>query len=248
MKISNAEESFEKLQADLSELIDQELEKNTAIIGINLGTHGGTLIAHKFKKESKLSEVEIASATSSLLFLSSQMLAGTLNQDVSHNLIASKHTYLLSLLTDNLTTIILLNRSTAELEGMTQTINDLKNFALKISAVVETSDFIKEEIFVALKRAIPNTLVLAIITKEGLPIKIQSTMPEPMLSAMVSAIYSLSTVLIEEGLEFSIIAGDNGSIILHELPDKNRILCIAVPEADEKKIGKYIVKIKKIVG
>ena len=131
---------------------------------------------------------------------------------------------------------------------MTQNVKTLKDFALKISAVVETSDFIKEEIFVALKRAIPNTLVLAIITKEGLPIKIQSTMPEPMLSAMVSAIYSLSTVLIEEGLEFSIIAGLEGSIILHELPDRNRILCIAVPEADEKKIGSYIVKIKKIIG
>ena len=55
----SAEESFEKLQADLSELIDQELEKNTAIIGINLGTHGGTLIAHRFKKDPKLTEMEI---------------------------------------------------------------------------------------------------------------------------------------------------------------------------------------------
>ena len=242
------DESFTKLQADLSELIDNELEANTAIIGINIGTHGGTLMAHKFKKDTKLTEVEIASATSSLLFLSTQMLAGALNQEVSHNIIAGKSTYLLSVLTDTITMIILLNREIAELEGMTQNIETLKNFALKISAVVETSDFIKEEIFVALKRAIPNTLVLAIITKEGLPIKIQSTMPEPMLSAMVSAIYSLSTVLIEDGLEFSIIAGDNGSIILHELPDRNRILCIAVPEADDKKLGGYIVKIKKIIG
>jgi len=246
--MENPDESFEKLQTDLSELIDKELETNTAIIGINIGTHGGTLMAHKFKKEPKLTEIEIASATSSLLFLSTQMLAGALNQEVSHNIIAGKNTYLLSVLTDNITMIILLNREIVELEGMTQNIQSLKTFALKISAVVETSDFIKEEIFVALKRAIPNTLVLAIITKEGLPIRIQSTMPEPMLSAMVSAIYSLSTVLIDEGLEFSIIAGNNGSIILHELPDRSRILCIAVPEADEKKIGKYIVKIKKIIG
>lgn len=246
--MTEGDESFEKLQADLSELIDQELEDNSAIIGVNVGTHGGTLMAHKYKKNPKLTEIEIASATSSLLFLSTQMLAGALNQEVSHNIIAGKTTYLLSVLTDSITMIILLNREIAELEGMTQNVETLKNFALKISAIVETSDFIKEEIFVALKRAIPNASVLAIITKEGLPIKIQSTMPEPMLSAMVSAIYSLSTVLIEEGLEFSIIAGKNGSIILHELPDRNRILCIAVPEADEKKIGKYIVKIKKIIG
>jgi len=241
------EESFHKLQIDLSELIDKELEQNSAIIGINVGTHGGTLVISKFKKETKLTEMEIASATSSLLFLSSKMLNGTLNQDVSYNLIAGKSTYLISILTDHITTITLLNREIAELEGMSQYINNLKSFALKISAIIETSDFIREEIFVAIKRAIPNTLVLAIITKAGLPIKIQSTMPEPMLSAMTSAIYSLSDVLVEDGMEFSIIAGENGSIILHELPDKTRILCIAVPEADEKKIGKYIVKIKNII-
>ena len=47
-------------------------------------------------------------------------------------------------------------------------------------------------------------------------------------------------------MEFSIIGGENGSIIIHEL-DKNRILAIAVPEADEKKLGSYIAKIKTII-
>ena len=61
----------------------------------------------------------------------------------------------------------------------------MKQFALKISAFVETSELIKEEIFVAIKRAIPSALMIGIITKDGLPIKIQSTMPEPMISAMM---------------------------------------------------------------
>lgn len=117
---------------------------------------------------------------------------------------------------------------------------------MKLSAIIATSDLIKEEIFVAIKRAIPNALVVAIITKDGLPIKVQATMPESILSAMTSAIYNLSSVLLEGGLEFSVIGGENGSIIIHEL-DENRIIAIAVPEADEKKIGSYIARIKTII-
>jgi predicted regulator of Ras-like GTPase activity (Roadblock/LC7/MglB family) len=139
-----------------------------------------------------------------------------------------------------------LNRQIADLEGLDVYINNLKRFSMKLSAIIATSNIIREEIFVAIKRAIPNALVIAIITKDGLPIKIQATMPEPILSAMTSAIYNLSSVLLEGGLEFSIIGGENGSIIIHEL-DKTRILAIAVPEADEKKLGSYIAKIKTII-
>ncbi|MHA1472939.1 MAG: roadblock/LC7 domain-containing protein, partial [Promethearchaeota archaeon] len=103
-----------------------------------------------------------------------------------------------------------------------------------------------EEIFVAIKRAIPNALAIVIITKDGLPIKVQSTMPEPTIAAMISAIYNLAGVLLDSGLEFSIIGGDHGSIIIHEL-DENRILAIAVSEGDEKILRSHIAKIKAII-
>ena len=243
-----SDSSLEKLRADISSIIKKEIEGNTAVLRINVGTHGGTLISSEFRKGGSLTEEKISSATSSLLFLSSKILSGSLNQDISYNLIAGKDVYLLSVLTENITMICYLNRELAELEGLLQKyINPLKDLALRISAIVETSDVIKEEIFVAVKRAIPNALVLAIISRDGLPIKIQSTMPEPMLSAMSSAIYSLSEVLLEDSLEYSIISGENGSIILHQL-DERRILCIAVPEAEEGKLGGYIAIIKKIIS
>ncbi len=238
---------LEKLREEIAKLINKEIEENSALLRINIGTHGGTLVASEFRAEGNLSEEKIASATSSLLFLSSQILHGSLNQEISYNLIAGKEIYLLSFLTENITMICYLNRELAELEGLLlKYINPLKDLALQISAIVETSDVIREEIFVAVKRAIPNALILAIISREGLPIKIQSTMAEPMLSAMSSAIYSLSEVLLEGLLEYSIISGENGSIILHEL-DERRILCVAVPEAEEGKLGGYIAKIKKII-
>ena len=235
-----------ELESDISELIDKELDSASAILGINVGTPEGTKVASKFKKSIKMTVGEVTAANSSLVFLSSKMLKDTLNQDVAYNLITGKDRIVLSILTENITMITYLNRELADLEGLESYINKLQKLALQISAIIETSDILKEEIFKGLKRAIPNTLVLAIITKDGLPIKIQSTMAEPILSAMIAALYNLSGVLLESGMEYSIIGGENGSVIIHDL-DENRILALAVPESDERKLGQIIAKIKTII-
>lgn len=237
---------IEDLESDISELIEKELQSTPAIIGINIGTPEGTRIASSFKKEIKMTMGEVTAANSSLVFLSSKMIKDSLNQETSYNLITGKNKAILSILTENVTLMAYLNRELAELEGLDSYINRLTKLSLQISAIIETSDILKEEIFVGLKRAIPNTLVLAIITKDGLPIKIQSTMSEPILSAMVAAIYNLSGVLLENDMEYSIIGGENGSVIIHDL-DENRILAIAVPESDGRKLGSYIAKIKAII-
>jgi len=237
---------IEELESDVSELIEKELESASAIIGINVGTPEGTKITSRFKKPINMTVGEVTAANSSLVFLSSKMLRDSLNQDVGYNLITGKDRIVLSILSENITMIAYLNRELADLEGLGSYINRLQKLALQISAIIETSDILKEEIFKGLKRAIPNTLVLAIITKDGLPIKIQSTMPEPILSAMIAALYNLSGVLLESGMEYSIIGGQNGSVIIHEL-DENRILALAVPESDERKLGSYIAKIKAII-
>ncbi len=246
--MSDPNMNVEKLENEISDLIEKEIRDNSVILGLSIGTHGGSFIASKFKKDMDLTQKEMAAAVSSLLFLSSKMLKGSLNQEISYNLITGKKKIVISILTENIAVNSYLNRELAELEGLNKYITKLKNFALRISAFVETSDIIKEEIFVALKRAIPSGMALGIITKDGLPIKIQSNMPEPTISAMISALYNLSDVLLSEDseLEYSIIAGDNGSIILHEL-DEKRIIFVAVPEADESKIGSYIAKIKLII-
>jgi predicted regulator of Ras-like GTPase activity (Roadblock/LC7/MglB family) len=237
---------IEELDSDITEIIEKEIETSSAIIGINIGTPEGSKIASVFRKDLDMSIGEVTAANSSLVFLSSKMLRDSLNQDVSYNLIIGKEKIVLSILAESITMIIYLDRELAELEGIDSHIGRLQKLSLQINAIIETSDIFKEEIFKGLKRAIPNTLVLAIITKDGLPIKVQSTVPEPILSAMVAALYNLSGVLLESGMEYSIIGGENGSVILHDL-DENRILALAVPESDERKLGSYIAKIKAII-
>ena len=237
---------IKKLKKDINNLIEKELNENPAILGINIASLDGTKIATKLKTRLKLTEYEISAANSSLLFLSSRMLQGSLNEQISFNLTSGKDKIIISILTESITMLTYLNRELAELEGLNTYVIRLKKFALHISAIIETSDIIKEEIFVSLKRAIPNAIALAIITKDGLPIKIQSSMPESMISAMIAAIYNIADILLERSSEYSIIAGIKSSIIIHEL-DEHRILCIAVPEAEESKLGSYIAKIKTIL-
>lgn len=179
------------------------------------------------------------------MFLSENMLKNALTQEISYNLIASKNLLIISMLINDVTMISHVDRELAELEGVDKVINDLKVFGLKVSVIVSTSNLIQEEIFVTIKRAIPNALVVAIINKDGMPIKIQSNMSESAISANISAIYHLSEILTGD-MEFSIIAGEMGSIIIHELDD-NRIICVAVPVTEESKLGSYVVKIKDII-
>jgi predicted regulator of Ras-like GTPase activity (Roadblock/LC7/MglB family) len=240
------EDDLKQVNLELAELLNKEIKDQKSILGISISTHGGTHIVSELKEDIKMTKTEIAAASSSLVFLSSKMLNDSLQQKSSYTLITGKKRIILTILTDYMALISYLDRELAELEGLDYYIRTLRKLAIKMSAIIETSDLIKEEIFVALKRAIPNALVIAIITKDGLPIKVQSTMPEPILSAMTSAIYNLASVLLDGGLEFSIIGGEHGSIIIHEL-DESRILAIAVSEGDEKILRSHIAKIKSII-
>ncbi|GAG60975.1 unnamed protein product [marine sediment metagenome] len=240
------EDHMKQLNLELTDLLSNEIKDQKSILGISISTHGGTHIVSELKEDIKMTKSELAAASSSMVFLSSKMLSDSLNQKSSYTLITGQKRIILSILTDFMALIAYLDRELAELEGLDFYIRSLRKLAIKMSAIIETSDLIKEEIFVALKRAIPNALVIAIITKDGLPIKVQSTMPEPIISAMTSAIYNLAGILLEGSLEFSIIGGDHGSIIIHEL-DESRILAIAVSEGDDKILRSHIAKIKSII-
>ena len=240
------DDHMKQLNHELTDLLNSEIKDQKSILGISISTHGGTHIVSELKEDIHMTKSELSAASSSLVFLSSKMLSDSLNQKSSYTLITGKKRIILSILTDYMALIAYLDRELAELEGLDFYIRSLRKLAIKMSAIIETSDLIKEEIFVALKRQIPNALVIAIITKDGLPIKVQSTMPEPIISAMTSAIYNLAGLLLDGGLEFSIIGGDHGSIIIHEL-DESRILAIAVSEGDDKILRSYIAKIKSII-
>lgn len=236
----------EKFLSEIDNLISKEMDENSAILGISVGTETGQVLNNKFKEEIKLSAHEIIAGSSSLMFLSSNISKQLLNQNVKHHTAVAEKQILINILTHNINLSVILDRELTELQGIDLYQKKLTDFALKLSAVIETSDYIKKDIFVEIKRAIPTAISIAILTKSGLPIKIQSVMPDPMLSAITSALFNVVNVLLKKNVEYSIITGDAGSIIIHQI-DNERILNVAIPDRKEEQIGIYLARIKEIL-
>lgn len=237
----------DKFTSELDKLLQKFMDENAVINKISLGTHGGNLITYKFKTETDMLPQQIIAGISSLMFLSSNISKQLLNQQVRYNSTFGKNEIFVSILTRNIILSVVLERELAELEGINKYEEKLREFGVKLSAFVETSEYIKSDIFVAIKRAIPTALSIAIITTSGLPIKIESVMPEPMISAVTSALYNLSNVLLNNTVEYSVIRCEIGSIIIHQI-DKERLLNVAIPEKKNEQIGHYIARIKEIIN
>ncbi|GAB4327925.1 MAG: hypothetical protein Kow0069_35000 [Promethearchaeota archaeon] len=236
---------------DLEKAIDSDLFGVPAVKGVGIGTHGGTMLLTRFKKAEEIKDdpKHLVAATTSLLFLASKLAQQVFMQEIRDTRSYGEKEILVCMLTHNLTFSFLLNREIVELEGLNQTvIPRLKEFAMKASAIVETSDYIEKDIFVKIKRAIPDATVLAIISNSGMPIKIQAEMSEPKLSAIISALQNITNLIFgEEGsTEYTLLSGESGTFIILKI-DEKRLLGVAVPEGDDSKLGKILARIKEIV-
>ena len=80
-----------------------------------------------------------------------------------------------------------------------------------------------------------------------MPIKIEAEdMQEALLSSMIAAISNLTTVLLKEPLDYTVIQNSTDILLVIQF-DEAKILAIALPESHDSKIGYYLAKIKEIV-
>ncbi|MBD3349930.1 MAG: hypothetical protein GF364_00410 [Candidatus Lokiarchaeota archaeon] len=240
------ESSYDKMTKEIEELLNETISEKTAIKGITIATHGGKNIYSTLEESFKLGENELAASTTSLLFLATNLFEKLLNQKVTYTMTKGQEWILLCLITKNITGSVILDRKLTELSGVEEYKDNMKNLFLKVSAIIETSEVIKEDLFVQVKRAIPNALSIAIINKEGMPIKIESTMEGPRLAAFIYALYQLTNVILRKKSEYTIINGEFCSFILQKI-DEERILGIAVPDSADENIGKYMAKLEEII-
>lgn len=238
--------NYEIMHDEIENLVTEIFSENSTMLGISIATHGGKNIFTKFRGTFSLSQSELAAASTSLIFLASSLFEKILNQDVTHTVTKGEKHLLLCITNKNITGSVIFDRKMVELEGLTENKNKMQDLFLKIAAIVETSEIMKEDLFVQLKRTIPNALSIALINKEGLPIRVQSTMDSPKMAAFIYALNQLTNIILSNTVEHSIISGIFGSIIVQQVDDE-RILGIAVPESDDIKLNKYIAKIQEII-
>lgn len=236
---------------DVEQLVDRELFEYTSVKAVAVGTHGGTLLFSKFKDPDDARDGKhLIAATTSLLFLAGDLQRRIFNQEVSSTKSYGPDEVQVSILTYNTTFSFVLNRELVELEGLSRVfMPKLKEFAMKVSAIVETSEYLeREDIFVKLKRALPGAQAIAIITNAGMPIKVQTTMSEPKLSAIISALQNITNILLNNRTtEYSVISSPQGGFIIHKIDDK-RLLGVAIPDSDDQVLGKTLARIKEIIA
>lgn len=243
-----------KTRVELDEMVDEiesiileVFSEHGEIDGISIATLGGKTIYSKFRDKSdfKISPMEMAAGTTSLVFIAANLFEKTFNQDVSYTISKGEQQILLAIMNETISGSVLFDRKLAELSGLKELRNEMTRLFLKISAIIETSKFFKKDLFVQIKRAIPNSLSIAIINKDGLPIKVQSNIDASHQSAFIYALYQLTNSILGEKKDYMIIGGEFHSIIIMKI-DEERILGIAVPESDDAQLGKVIGKIQEI--
>ncbi|HME51893.1 MAG TPA: hypothetical protein VKM55_06730 [Candidatus Lokiarchaeia archaeon] len=233
----------------IEDLLQKAINDKLALKALTVGTHGGNIIASAIKPDiKKFNAKEMVAATTSILFISSKATS-KISEDTLKYVITYGPSYILvCFLTRNISFGAILERQTVELEGIEPYITDLNELALKLSAIIETSDIDYGDIFSRVKIAIPDARMYAVVTKEGLPIKIQSdSIDEARLAAFMSAIFNINNLVTGENAEFTTVIGEEQSIIIHTL-DETRLLAISIPNiSNSTDLMKYVVRIKELL-
>ncbi|TFG19476.1 MAG: hypothetical protein EU530_06140 [Promethearchaeota archaeon] len=230
---------------EIDRLVSQTFMNNSGIVALIIASHEGKKIYTKFRETQRFNEHELSAITASLIFISRAMFRKTFGLEIAHTEVKGSKNIFFSVLTKKVTGSVIFDRKMVDLVGIAEQKQVINDLFMKISAIVETS-VIKEDLFVMIKRAIPNALSIVIVNKEGLPIKVESTIEEPKISAFVFALNSLSKTLLKDDVEHTVISGEYGSYIIQQI-DAERILGIAVPDSKDAKLNKYIAALQDIM-
>jgi predicted regulator of Ras-like GTPase activity (Roadblock/LC7/MglB family) len=239
---------YEEMVREIKNYINAVLKENGAIKAISVGTSVATNIATVRSQNGKIgSENELIAATTSLSTIANDLYRNVMKGKMEVVIVTVRDELLITILGSEITMASTLDRSLAELSGLDFYKRILLDLAARIEAFVETSEYITEDLFVAIKRAIPECGMLAVLTMAGSPIRIDVSGIEPViLASIMSAISNLVGVILKKPLDYAIIEGKDGNVVILQI-DSDRILGIGIPNNTNQPIGKYIAKIKEII-
>ena len=239
---------YEELVREVKNYINRVLKENGAIKAISVGTSVATNIATVVVQNNKtISEHELVAASTSLSNIANNLYGSVMKGKMEVVMITVRDDLLFLILGTEITMSAIMDRALAELSGLEYYKKILMDLAARVEAFVETSDYITEDLFVAIKRSIPECTMLAVLTVAGSPIRIDVNGIDPViLASIMSAISNLVGVILKKPLDYAIIEGETGDVLILQI-DQERILGIGIPKNLETSIGKYIAKIKEII-
>ncbi len=240
----------EELIKSISKIIDEAMEENIAIQGFSIGTDIATNIYTKFKPVlANFNENELIASATSFQYISKNLFTHVAKNDLTSTYLTVNDHVILFGIVKEVSAAVILNRKSAELEGIDKYQAVLSTLLLKIAAFVETSEYITEDPMVKIMRAVPSANYLAIISKEGLPIKVigEKSVQGPLVGSQVSALSNLTQVMMKSSMDYAILQGKGANIMIVQF-DSERILAISIPEHEKSNIGQYLARIKEIIA
>jgi predicted regulator of Ras-like GTPase activity (Roadblock/LC7/MglB family) len=237
-----------ELMEQIENIIDETMESFVAIKGISIGSSNATNIFTKLKPELKdFSEIELVASSTSFQFIARNLYSYVIDNNLESTYVTVNNYVLLLLIVKEVAAAIILDRALAELESIKQHTEKIKQAIQKIAVFIETSEYLKEDPMVAIKRAIPTAKMIAIVSKEGMPIKIEGNeVHEAMMGSMISALANLTGVILKKPMDYCVMQGKSGHLMVVQF-DSERILAISLPPNEETKIGEYLARIKEII-
>ena len=236
--------------AEIMEIIDATMEENVAIKGISIGTEIATSIISKFKPEStEFKENELIASATSFQYISKSLYTHLAKNSMTSTYLSVENQIILMQIVKEVSAAVVLDRRLAEMEGVDTYQQVMDTMLLKISAIIETSEYLREDPLVKVMRAVPSAVYIALISKEGLPIKVidNGEIQSVMIGSQVAALSNLAQVMMQTMMDYVLVQGKGENILVVQF-DADRILCVSFPQHEKTNIGQYLARIKEIVS
>jgi predicted regulator of Ras-like GTPase activity (Roadblock/LC7/MglB family) len=246
MSLDEEQEIFE-----IMEIINDTMGEYVAIKGISIGTEIATSIISKFKPDlpSSFKENELVASATSFQYICKSLYTHLAKNSMKSTYLSVEDHIVLMQIIKEVSAAVILDRRLAEMEGIETYQQVLETMLFKISAIIETSEYLREDPLVKIMRAVPSAVYVALISKEGLPIKVidNGEVQSVMIGSQVAALSNLAQVMMKTPLDYVLIQGKGENILVVQF-DSDRILCVSFPQQEKTNIGQYLARIKEIVS
>ncbi|MFX0053073.1 MAG: hypothetical protein ACFE8U_17500 [Candidatus Hermodarchaeota archaeon] len=193
----------------------------------------------------------IPAAITSALSISHGFLEGNLNDEVQEYVVFQEQSILIATKASGgtvlITTIQIPKSSFEKRPQIDQCVEQLREAAAKIDAIVKTMEGVDEPLIEKLQRAIPEATAILLLSPMGIPLSdlLSSLDIDPAQLAAVSSALSLPTRILGGKAQSIAVTGTNNAILLYTL-DADRILLVTLKP--KLSVESYLTKISRIVS
>ncbi|MHA1713851.1 MAG: hypothetical protein ACTSW4_07460 [Candidatus Ranarchaeia archaeon] len=222
----------------------QELLRDSAIVGALVTNHEAEPLG--FLIRGKGYQQEIINAASAALVSLSKLSFAKMTDDTTQYIMGytDKTIYITVVSEGDTILTTLLDQYQMGSTKLDRYFGTLSKTAQRVEGVISASKYAKRSLIGLVKKEIPEATGIAVVSREGVPIAVDTKLDSALISGLISAFFTSGRSFAKE-LRVSIIIGKHeNSLILYSIDD-SRILAVIVPKGCGSYI--YIPKIRRIV-